>query len=100
MLLVAALLQEIRLLGRQVEVMPGEALLTTCTYNTADRPNVTLGGFGFTEEMCVNYVHYYPRSQVEVCKSTISPSSLDSYFTSLVAREDQPLQGLQGFADR
>ena len=68
--------------------------------------------------MCVNYVHYYPRAQVqqagvevhlvhlvhraqvEVCKSTISPSSLDSYFPSLVEREDQPLQGLEGVADR
>ena len=24
------------------------------------------GGFGFTEEMCVNYVHYYPKVQLEV----------------------------------
>lgn len=24
------------------------------------------GGFGFTEEMCVNYIHYYPTSELEV----------------------------------
>ena len=45
-------------------------------------------------------MHLVHLAQVEVCKSTISPSSLNSYFTSLVAREDQPLQGLQAVADR
>ena len=58
--------QEIRILPRQVDVAPGDALLTTCTYSTLDRSNVTLGGFSFAEEMCVNYVHYYPRGELEV----------------------------------
>jgi len=25
------------------------------------KSNATVGGFGFSEEMCVNYVHYFPR---------------------------------------
>ena len=36
---------------QQVKVTPGDSLMTTCTYDTTERTNVTLGGFGFTEEM-------------------------------------------------
>ena len=53
--------QEIRALARPVRVLPGDALVTRCRYDTRDRANITLGGFGFSEEMCVDYVHYYPR---------------------------------------
>ena len=44
-----------------MRVLPGDALVTRCRYDTRDRANITLGGFGFEEEMCVDYVHYYPR---------------------------------------
>ena len=36
---------------QQVKVTPGDSLMTTCIYDTTERTNVTLGGFGFTEEM-------------------------------------------------
>ena len=35
----------------QVNVRPGDWLMTRCTYDTTERTNITLGGFGFTEEM-------------------------------------------------
>lgn len=38
------------------------------------------GGFGILEEMCVNYVHYYPRTQLELCKSAVDPGFLREYF--------------------
>lgn len=41
---------------------------------------VSQGGFGILEEMCVNYVHYYPQTQLEVCKSTVDPGFLREYF--------------------
>lgn len=44
------------------------------------RRNVTLGGFGITDEMCVNYIHYYPHTDLEVCKSSISDQALRTYF--------------------
>lgn len=37
------------------------------------------------EEMCVNYVHYYPRTQLELCKSHVDPGYLQKYF-SLINR--------------
>ncbi|XP_021269575.1 dopamine beta-hydroxylase isoform X1 [Numida meleagris] len=72
--------QEIRMLKEVVSVFPGDELFTTCTYNTEDRSNVTVGGFGIREEMCVNYVHYYPQTQLELCKSTVDPGYLHRYF--------------------
>ncbi len=42
-------------------LIQGDNLVTTCWHDTTSRSNVTLGGYGFGDEMCVNYVHYYPR---------------------------------------
>ncbi|XP_045326225.1 dopamine beta-hydroxylase [Leopardus geoffroyi] len=72
--------QEIRMLKKMVSVRPGDVLVTSCTYNTEDRELATVGGFGILEEMCVNYVHYYPQTELELCKSTVDPGSLRGYF--------------------
>ncbi|XP_010875656.3 dopamine beta-hydroxylase [Esox lucius] len=72
--------QIIRMLRRMVTVLPGDVLLTKCTYNTEDRSQPTVGGFGIMEEMCVNYIHYYPRTQLELCKSNVDPGYLQKYF--------------------
>uniref|UniRef100_A0A4W2F7M9 Dopamine beta-hydroxylase n=1 Tax=Bos indicus x Bos taurus TaxID=30522 RepID=A0A4W2F7M9_BOBOX len=72
--------QEIRMLKKVVSVYPGDVLITSCTYNTEDRRLATVGGFGILEEMCVNYVHYYPQTQLELCKSAVDPGFLHKYF--------------------
>ena len=54
--------------------------MTTCWYNSSVRENVTLGGFSISDEMCVNYIHYFPRINLEVCKSSISTGALHNYF--------------------
>ncbi|XP_033321707.1 tyramine beta hydroxylase [Megalopta genalis] len=82
--------QEIRLLPKPVTVLPGDSLITTCTYKTMDRKNVTLGGFAISDEMCVNYIHYYPDARLEVCKSAISDDALRTYFRYLREWESQP----------
>ncbi|XP_064616993.1 dopamine beta-hydroxylase-like [Liolophura sinensis] len=75
--------QEIRLLPKPVRVLPGDALITSCVDNTIDRQNATIGGFAITDEMCVNYVHYYPAVELEVCKSSITTNALHSFFRFL-----------------
>lgn len=92
--------QEIRKLKKRVTILPvscklrkslrsltdvinnvqGDALITTCDYSTEDRENVTLGGFAISDEMCVNYIHYYPLTTLEVCKSAISDQALQTFF--------------------
>ncbi|XP_063791912.1 dopamine beta-hydroxylase isoform X1 [Pseudophryne corroboree] len=58
----------------------GDQLITSCSYNTEDRSGVTVGGFSITDEMCVNYIHYYPRTELELCKSHVDPGYLRKYF--------------------
>uniref|UniRef100_A0A8C5H6L5 Dopamine beta-hydroxylase n=1 Tax=Gouania willdenowi TaxID=441366 RepID=A0A8C5H6L5_GOUWI len=72
--------QTIRVLRNMVNVLPGDVLVTKCTFNTEDRSKPTVGGFGIMEEMCVNYIHYYPRTQLELCKSHVDPGYLQKYF--------------------
>ncbi|XP_046669183.1 dopamine beta-hydroxylase [Homalodisca vitripennis] len=91
--------QEIRLLKRAVKVLPGDALITTCLYNTTGRPNITLGGFAITDEMCVNYIYYYPKTSLEVCKSAISDQSLQTYFRQVHEWERQPTSPHMGISD-
>ncbi|KAH1002340.1 hypothetical protein HUJ04_008435 [Dendroctonus ponderosae] len=68
----------------------GHILMTRCDYNTLSRTNVTLGGFSISEEMCVNYIHYYPHAPLEVCKSSISDQALRTFFNYMKEWEDQP----------
>lgn len=58
----------------------GDSLVTTCVYDTSARDKVTLGGLGITDEMCVNYIHYFPKTDLEVCKSSVDSASLSAYF--------------------
>ncbi|VDI65569.1 Hypothetical predicted protein [Mytilus galloprovincialis] len=72
--------QEIRRLQEPVDVLPGDSLITTCDDSTLDRENITLGGFSIKEEMCVNYIHYYPAVDLEVCKSSVDSDALGAFF--------------------
>lgn len=81
--------QEIRLLKNPVKVLPGDALINTCRYDTRMRPNMTLGGHAIVNEMCVNYIHYYPKTDLEVCKSSIDSRFLINYFKYMKAMEGE-----------
>lgn len=54
--------------------------MTTCYYDTRGYDNATMGGFSIQDEMCVNYIHYYPATELEVCKSSVSEKTLTEYF--------------------
>ena len=84
--------QEIRLLDKQIKVLPGDALVNHCVYSTLDRTNITLGGFGIRDEMCVSYIHYYPRVELEVCKSSVDTNHLFNYFKYLKQTHNQPIK--------
>ncbi|XP_035789242.1 tyramine beta-hydroxylase-like [Anopheles albimanus] len=81
--------QEIRQLRYKPRVLPGDALVTTCYYDTRGYETVTLGGFSISDEMCVNYIHYYPATELELCKSAISEKSLYNYFAYMREVEKQ-----------
>ncbi|GFR94142.1 tyramine beta hydroxylase [Elysia marginata] len=80
--------QEIRRLEPPVAVMPGDALITTCDYDTRNRTSATVGGFSISDEMCVNYIHYYPKTDLEVCKSSVETESLDTFLFFMNRSQD------------
>ena len=41
---------------------------------------VVQGGFAISDEMCLNYIHYYPLVDLEVCKSSVMTDSLYDFF--------------------
>ncbi|XP_017850836.1 tyramine beta-hydroxylase [Drosophila busckii] len=81
--------QEMRTLHYKPRVLPGDALVTTCYYNTLADSNATLGGFSISDEMCVNYIHYYPATKLEVCKSSVAEETLENYFIYMKRKEHQ-----------
>ncbi|XP_017113449.1 tyramine beta-hydroxylase [Drosophila elegans] len=81
--------QEMRTLHYKPRVLPGDALVTTCYYNTKNDKTAALGGFSISDEMCVNYIHYYPATKLEVCKSSVSEETLENYFIYMKRTEHQ-----------
>lgn len=49
------------------DVMPGDQLQTFCVYDSSERTDVTLGGPASEEEMCINFMMYYPWFPSETC---------------------------------
>ncbi|XP_078282138.1 LOW QUALITY PROTEIN: dopamine beta-hydroxylase [Rhinoraja longicauda] len=82
--------QEIRMLQKEVTVDPGSILTTSavCTELDRDRILCTQGGLQISDEMCVNYVHYYPLTQLELCKSTMDLGYLQKYFAFVNSVDD------------
>ncbi|CAF0832072.1 unnamed protein product [Adineta ricciae] len=75
--------QEIRILPKSIQIERGDTILHTCIYNTEIRTNMTFGGYGISDEMCVNYMHYYPRSELELCKTSVRDDELDKFFETM-----------------
>lgn len=55
-------LQYTRFLPEERTVRNGDVLTTTCIFDSMDRTEVTPGGLGSQEEMCVNFLTVYPAS--------------------------------------
>ncbi|XP_077989863.1 DBH-like monooxygenase protein 1 homolog [Glandiceps talaboti] len=63
--------QEMRHLEEPIHITPGDNLVLECTYNTESRTGMTYGGLSTREEMCLNYLYYYPRIPLTRCDSAI-----------------------------
>jgi hypothetical protein len=50
-----------------IDIMPGDMLQTRCTYDSTGRIDETNGGVGSTDEMCINFMMYYPQIAAEQC---------------------------------
>ncbi|XP_076872509.1 DBH-like monooxygenase protein 1 homolog [Brachyhypopomus gauderio] len=61
--------QEFQPVGPERLLLPGDSLITECTYNTKARENMTWGGLSTRDEMCLSYLLYYPRVNLARCES-------------------------------
>jgi len=50
-------------------IMPGDQLKTTCVYNTVGRDKTTEWGEGTSDEMCLQFISYYPKTDFPSCVS-------------------------------
>ncbi|EDV25405.1 expressed hypothetical protein [Trichoplax adhaerens] len=75
--------QETSFLKKEVTFLPGDQLTLICTYNTAKRPKVTVGGIATRDEMCLAYLLYYPKVDLSVCFSSNNYIHYLNYFQTL-----------------
>jgi hypothetical protein len=57
-------------------LLPGDELVTTCGFDTRGRDYVTRFGLGSRDEMCYNFLFYYPREPVISACITYTPFTL------------------------
>ncbi|XP_062515676.1 DBH-like monooxygenase protein 1 homolog [Corticium candelabrum] len=71
--------QDVVLLRNEVKILPGDDIQVFCDYDTSARKQVTIGGEGTLDEMCLAFLLVYPRPQLSVCLSQIDSSQFISY---------------------
>ncbi|KAJ8944429.1 hypothetical protein NQ318_002125 [Aromia moschata] len=76
--------QQSRSLSQDTPILPGDGLITECTYSTVGRRRPTLGGYSTQEEMCLAFILHYPRTQLAGCYST---PPVKYFFETLGIRE-------------
>ncbi|XP_019849476.1 PREDICTED: DBH-like monooxygenase protein 1 homolog [Amphimedon queenslandica] len=60
--------QQFNHLPEPVHLKRGDSLILECIYSTKNkRNNVTLGGLGTRNEMCVAFLYYYPKLELFFC---------------------------------
>ncbi|CAH3193166.1 unnamed protein product [Porites evermanni] len=52
--------QDIQVLKKEVHIKPGDDLVHFCEYQTMDRDKLVVGGSATSQEMCLNFIFYYP----------------------------------------
>jgi len=89
--------QQMALLTPFVTIQKGDELVTYCVYNTTQETSVVVGGEATTQEMCFNFIAYYPKfSQVDGCFST--SFDLGDLSAGVASRPAMMLAGLIGLA--
>ncbi|CAD7088046.1 unnamed protein product [Hermetia illucens] len=61
--------QQVRQLGNETVVLPGDIIITDCAYETSNRKWPTFGGYSTKQEMCLSFLTYYPRIDLAGCYS-------------------------------
>ncbi|XP_049876022.1 MOXD1 homolog 1-like [Pectinophora gossypiella] len=61
--------QQSRIVPGGRKFLRGDTLITECTYDSTSREKPILGGYSASQEMCLSFVLYYPRTELAGCYS-------------------------------
>ncbi|RVE51429.1 hypothetical protein evm_003984 [Chilo suppressalis] len=61
--------QQSRIVAGGRKFIKGDTLITECTYDSTSRDKPILGGYSASQEMCLSFVLYYPRTELAGCYS-------------------------------
>jgi hypothetical protein len=67
--------QQVVSVSPTVTLKPSDQLITTCVYNSTGVMNITYGGHSTSDEMCLNFVFYYPAMPKKECMAWESTST-------------------------
>ncbi|XP_062573141.1 DBH-like monooxygenase protein 1 homolog [Saccostrea cucullata] len=62
--------QAANVLQKEITIKSGDSLIIECNYNSETRKNVTMGGLGIRDEMCLSFLMYYPKVPIDACLSS------------------------------
>ena len=79
--------QQFTMLPYSVTVLPGDLLEVDCIYNTASRNNLSFGGEATTDEMCLSFVTYYPRTDFVTCGSVPHPYAYLDFVSNYLSQQ-------------
>jgi len=88
--------QDIQVLRNEVHIKPGDDLVHYCKYQTMDRDKLVTGGESTSEEMCLDFLFYYPRLEnaTQYCTSLLyNPVKdfINKYFPAVNVSWPNPL---------
>ncbi|XP_022806766.1 DBH-like monooxygenase protein 1 [Stylophora pistillata] len=63
--------QDTQVLRKEINIQPGDEMINYCKYSSTDRDQLIEGGLASREEMCLDFLFYYPRiPNARSCEST------------------------------
>ncbi|KAL9979555.1 hypothetical protein ACROYT_G017233 [Oculina patagonica] len=93
--------QDIQVLRKEINIQPRDELIHYCKYDTMDRTKLVKGGISSRDEMCLNFMFYYPRIlNVRRCQSqAFEPTYklIEKYFddVNVTNPNHNPLVGME-----
>jgi len=87
--------QDTQVLRKEINIQPGDDIIHYCKYDSMDRDQLIRGGGSTRDEMCLNYLVYYPRiPSLRYCGTSFYEPSfklLDKYFDNVNMTFRNPL---------
>ncbi|XP_005088962.1 DBH-like monooxygenase protein 1 homolog [Aplysia californica] len=75
--------QEMRSLAKEFTLRKGDRLLVDCLYKSPSKKEITFGGLGTRDEMCLSFLLYYPKLPVSFCISSFLYNNMPAGETSI-----------------